>query len=464
MNQSQMTYPEHLRAIAILGVPLIGGHLAQFAIGLTDAVMVGRYGVEYLAALTLAHTFFFLFFLMGSGFAWAVMPMVANAAAANDTTRIRRVTRMGLWLSILYFFLCLPALVFSKPILIALGQEELTASYAQTYLRIAGWGMLPSLLVMVLKSYMAALEHTRAVFVVTAIAALLNVPLNYALIFGNWGFPELGVAGAAWASLTISWASCLSAMVYAQWKLSEHSLFQRFWKPDWPMFQNVFRLGWPIGLTSLSEVALFSASSLFMGWLGTIPLAAHGIALQLATAAFMIQVGLSNAATVRAGNAMGRKDLAHLKRGARAVIGAAICVAVIAMVPMLLIPEVLIDLFLSENEANRDEIVRIGTGLLVMAALFQLVDGGQVVILGLLRGLQDTRIPMFLTAVAYWGLGLPAAYLFGFVADGQGVGIWFGLVVGLAIAAILLLIRFVGYVQHLDRDARQEVAQTPTKA
>ncbi len=461
MNTTQMTYPQHIRAILVLGLPLVGGHLAQFLIGLTDTIMVGRYGAEYLAALTLSHTVFFTFFLLGSGFAWAVMPMVANAVAAEDTTRIRRVTRMGLWLSILFVLLILPFLFFSKPLLLRLGQAPVVADYAQIYLRIAGVGMLPALLVMVLKSYLAAMEHTRAVFLVTAFAAALNVPFNYALIFGNWGFPELGIAGAAIASLLTNFVALGGSMAYAVWKTPEHHLFQRFWKPDWPMFSEVFKLGLPIGLTSLSEVGLFAASSLFMGWLGTIPLAAHGIVLQIATAAFMVQVGLSNAATVRSGNAMGRKDLPHLKRGAKAVQGMSLLLASLAMIPMLVITAPLIDLFLSANEPDRLEIIRIGSLLLICAALFQLVDATQVVVLGLLRGLQDTRIPMFLAAIAYWPLGLPAAYLFGFVADWKGTGVWLGLVAGLAVAAVLLLIRFWGYVRHLEQDVAQEVAQTP---
>lgn len=171
--------------------------------------------------------------------------------------------------------------------------------------------------VMVLKSYLAGMEHTRAVFWITVLAALLNVPFNWVLIFGRFGFPELGIQGAAIASVLTHSVAAVGAILYALRALPQHDLFTRFWRPDVESLRAVFRLGWPIGLTNLSEVGLFAASSILMGWLGAVPLAAHGIAIQLATAVFMIHMGLSNAATIRTGNAFGRGDAAHLARGPR---------------------------------------------------------------------------------------------------------------------------------------------------
>ncbi len=437
-----MTYPAHFRAIAVLGLPLVGGHLAQFAIGLTDTVMLGWYGVEALAAVTLASSYYFVLFLFGAGFGWAVMPMVATAAAEEDETSIRRSTRMGLWLSLLYAALMMPLLWCSYPILIALKQEPQVAQTASEYLRVAGWGLFPALLVMVLKSYLAALERTQIVLWITVIAAVVNGVTNYALIFGNWGAPELGVMGAAIASVVTQIVSLVAVIIYAVRVLPEHSLFQRFWRPDWDMFGRVLRLGVPIGLTTLAEVTLFATSAIMMGWLGQVPLAAHGIALNLASATFMVHLGLSNAATIRAGNALGRRDRAHLERGAIAVTGMSLVVSVLTIILFLTCAEPLISLFMEADNAQRVEILAIGTGLLAMAALFQLVDGAQVIALGLLRGLQDAQVPMIMAALSYWVIGIPASYYFGFVQGMDGIGVWMGLVLGLAFAAVLLMARF----------------------
>ncbi|MFZ5963693.1 MATE family efflux transporter [Thalassococcus sp. BH17M4-6] len=441
MGQTWMTYPQHIRAVLTLGLPLIGGHLAQFSITLTDTIMLGWYGAEALAALTLASALFFLLFLMGCGFAWAVMPLVAQSLAEEDAQTIRRVTRMGLWLSALFWLCVMPVLWFSGPVLLALGQTPELSADAQTYLRIAGFGMLPALLVMVLKSYLAALERTRVVLLLTLLSALANGLGNYALIFGNWGAPELGIAGAAIAAILSHATALLGCVIYVQRALPEHAIFQRLWRPDPQMFARVFWLGLPIGLTVLAEVGLFEATAIMMGWLGTIPLAAHGIALQTASATFMVHMGLSNVATIRAGNALGRRAPEHLARGARTVLGLSLAMSAATIVLFLTLPEALVALFIDPADPARGAIITAGVSLLAVAALFQLVDGAQVVTLGVLRGMQDTRVPMIMAIVAYWGIGIPASYIFGFVAGWGAVGIWLGLVMGLAVAALALLWR-----------------------
>jgi MATE family multidrug resistance protein len=437
-----MSTPAHVRAIAVLGLPLIGGHLAQMAIGVTDTVMLGWYGVEALAAVTLASTYFFVLFIFGSGFAWAVMPMVASFHAARDETSIRRATRMGLWLSFGFGLLVLPLMVLSEPILRLMGQEEAVVSRGSAYLSIAGWGIMPALFVMVLKSYLAALERTQVVLWITVLAAITNALVNYALIFGNWGAPELGVAGAAIASLSTQVVSLVGVVVYVRLVLPEHDLFRRMWAVDRDMLGQVFRLGWPISITSLSEVGLFAAAAVMMGWLGTIPLAAHGIAVQLASITFMVHLGLSNAATVRAGNAYGRADAPHLARGALVVTMMSLVFSAVTVSFFVIFPESFIDIFIREDEPARAQIVSIGVGLLFMAGLFQLADGTQAIALGTLRGVQDTRLPMVYAAFSYWGVGVPSAYVLGFVLDLGGIGIWGGMALGLGVAAVLLNWRF----------------------
>ncbi len=442
----QMTYPGHARAITVMGLPLVGGHLGQIAIGVSDTVMAGWYSVEALAAVTLASTYFFVLLIFGSGFAWGVMPLVAAFDAEGDEVGLRRATRMGMWLSMGFAVLALPLMIWSRPIMALMGQDQALADMVDGYLFIAAWGIFPALMVMVLKSYLAALERTQVVLWITLLAGVANVLANYAFIFGNWGAPELGVRGAAIASVTSHSVSLVAVVIYVLWKMPQHQMFVRLWRPDWEMLARVFRLGLPIGFTGLSEVGLFAASAVMMGWLGTVALAAHGIALQLASITFMVHLGISNVATIRAGNAYGRRDPAHLARGAITATVMSALVAVLTIFVFVMWPEPLINLFMQRDEPARDQILVIGVGLLAMASLFQLVDGAQAVALGILRGVQDTTVPMILAGFSYWIVGMPASYLLGFVFDLEGVGVWLGLVFGLGVAAILLNARFWGSV------------------
>ena len=438
-----MTFAQHLRAVTVLGLPLIGSHLAQFAVHVIDTIMLGWYDITALAASVLATSFFFVVFIMGAGFAFAVMGMVAEAAGAGDETRIRRVTRMGLWLSVIYAALFLPAMVWSEVIFLAFGQEPELSALAQDYLRVAGFGLFPALLVMVTKSYLAAMEHAGVVLWATISAALVNAGLNWVLIFGNLGAPELGLVGAAWASVGAQLATLAVLVIYTERKLPEHAMFQRLWRPDPQAFRSVFRLGWPIGLTNLAESGMFSASALLIGLIGELPLAAHGIALQIASATFMVHLGLSQAATVRAGRAMGRKDVPGLGRGGLAAMTLSMGFVGLTVILFLGAPNLLVSGFISPDEPQRMEILAIDASLLAVAALFQLVDAGQVMALGMLRGIQDTRIPMYLAALSYWICGIPASYLLGITLGFGAVGVWLGLVVGLILAAILLWGRFL---------------------
>lgn len=445
----QLSYPAHLRATLALGLPLIGSHLAQFGLHVTDTIMLGWYSVPALAAVVLGASMFFSVFILGSGFALAVMPMVARALGAGEDAEVRRATRMGLWLSALFGLLCYPVMFWSGALLLALGQEEEVAALAQDYLRIAGLGMAPALLIMVLKSYLAALERTQVVLWTTVAAVGLNAALNWALIFGNWGAPSLGLQGAAVASVVVQSFTLAVLAVYAGLlpALRRYALFQRFWRPDWVAFGQVFRLGWPIGLTGLAESGLFAASAIMMGWVGTQELAAHGIAIEIAALTFMVHLGLSNAATVRAGRAHGRRDTDGLRRGAFSAMALSLGFGTIAVVVFLTLPHVLIGAFLSPDEPQRAAIIAVGAGLLAVAALFQFADAAQVMVLGLLRGVQDTKVPMIMASVSYWIVGIPASYLLGIRLGWGGQGIWAGLVIGLVLAAGLLSWRFSRYLR-----------------
>lgn len=439
---SRLTLVGHIRAVLALGLPLIGSHIAQLSITLTDAMMLGWYDIEVLGAQVLASEIFFVLFIFGAGFGWAVMPMVAAAQAAGHEAQVRRVTRMGGWASILFGIAILPVMLWSEPILRGIGQSDLIAAQAGAYLRIAGWGMVPALLVMVLKSYLAAQERTQVVLWVTIAAVGLNMGLNYVLIFGNFGFPEMGIRGAAVASVLVNLASFVLLAIYAARRLPQHSLFANLWRPDWEAFSRVFRLGWPIGVTSLLESSLFLASTIMMGWIGTLEMAAHGIAMMAGSLTFMLHLGLSNAATVRAGQAFGRVDPVALRTGGAAAVVLSVLVALATVVVFLAVPEVIISAFMKPDEPDRDAVMAIGVTLLAAAALFQLVDAAQVMALGLLRGVQDTRVPMWIAAFSYWAVGVPASYALGFTFGFGGVGIWLGLAIGLAFAGVFLMIRF----------------------
>jgi multidrug resistance protein, MATE family len=438
------SYPAHARATLALGLPLIGSHLAQMALHVVDTVMLGWYGVAELAAVVIGGSSFFVVFILGSGFAQAVMPMVAASLGEGDETQVRRDTRMGLWLSLGYGVLTYPLFWNSGAVLLALGQKPEVAALAQDFLRVAGLGMVPALLVMALKSYLAALERTQVVLWVTLAAVGVNGVLNWFLIFGNGGAPELGVVGSAIASLAVQVLTLAVLAVYAGWlpELRRFRLWQRFWRPDWTAMARVFRLGWPIGVTGLAESGMFQASALMMGWIGTVQLAAHGIAMQVASLTFMVHLGLSNAVTVRTGFADGAGDAAALRVAALTGIALSLGFGALTVVLLLAAPVPILSLFLDMTKPEAAEIVAFGTVLLALAAVFQIMDAMQVMALGLLRGVRDTRVPMALAAVSYWMIGIPTSYILAFKFGFGGVGLWVGLCVGLMAAASSLMWRF----------------------
>lgn len=434
----------HARATLILGLPLIGSHLAQMALHVTDTILLGWYGVHELAAVVLATSMFFVIFILGSGFAQAVMPMVAQAMGRGDETQVRRDTRMGLWLSIGFGLLTYPLFWWAEPLLLGMGQEADVARFGQDFLRIAGLGMVPALMVMAIKSYLAALERTQVVLWVTLSAVGVNAILGYALIFGHWGAPEMGVRGAGLSSLIVQVLTMVVLLIYAGWlpQLRRFHLFQRFWRPDWQAMGMVFRLGWPIGITGLAESGLFAATAVMMGWIGAVELAAHGIAMEVTALGFMLHLGLSNAATVRAGRAHGAGDVRGLRDGAKAAIGLSVMIGIINIAIMLILPHQIIGVFLDMSNPESAGILAYGVMLLIFAALFQMADAMQVMALGLLRGMHDTKVPMIMAAISYWVIGIPASYGLAFYADLGGAGLWLGLVIGLSFAAVTMMTRF----------------------
>jgi MATE family multidrug resistance protein len=444
MTENPTIFRTNLRKVLALGLPLAGSHLAQFMLAVTDTIMLGWYGVVDLAAGVLGAALFFAVFTFGSGFANAVMPMVATAATSGQETEVRRATRMGLWLSIAFGLVALPLFWFSGIVLTGLGQPEDVIPLAEAYMRLLGFSLVPALIVMVLKNYLAALGRTQVAFWITVGAVFLNVGLNWMFIFGNFGMPELGVRGAAIATIVVNLATAGALALYCalQPALKRYTLFQRFWRPDWQAMGQVWRLGWPIGVALVAETALFSAATVMVGWIGTHELAAHGIALEITAMLFMVHLGFSNAATVLVGRARGQRDQDALRMGAKVAVAVSMAFATATMVLYIAAGPFLVGLFLSPDEPARAAIIAIGASFLIVAAVFQLADGAQVMAMGLLRGVQDTRGPMLIAAFSYWAVGLPASYVFGIAMGWGGEGVWAGLVVGLSVAALLLMLRF----------------------
>lgn len=445
-----MKFFRYIRSLFLLSLPLIGGHIAQILIGVGDTLIVGRYSTEALAALVLGTTIFFIIFILGAGFSFAAMALVSNANTGDDNTKIRRITRMALWLSLAFGLLVSPIFVFSERLLLFLGQEFNLSALASDYLIFSGIAIFPALSASVMRCYLAGMEYVKVTFYISIVAVLLNLLVNYLLVFGMFGLPELGIVGAGIATVFVNLFMFISFVIYAKIKLPQHNLFVRFWRPDRGVIGLVLKMGSAIGITSLAEAGLFSASSMMMGWVGQLELAAHGIALQLASITFMLHLGLSDAATIRVSSAFGKKDKIEIIIECWAAIVISLGLSFLAILIFLGFPKFLISAFLNSEELNANLIVELGISLLALAALFQLVDGGQALAIHLLRGLHDTTIPMYLAVISYWIIGLPSGYILTFHYNFDAQGIWLGLVIGLGFACLFLFLRLIKNLRSLS--------------
>ena len=390
--ENEQTFRASGKNLVKLAIPLIGTHLANVALGITDTVMMGWYSVPALAALVLGNAYYFVFFLFGAGFSFAVQPLVASSSSAGELILARRYMRMGLWLSLIYTALILPFFFSAEKILILLGQASDISEYAENYTRIVGFGLIPALWAMVIRFFLSGLHLTKVTLFITLTTVLLNIPLNYLLIFGNFGFPELGVTGAAISSVIVQIITAVSITAYALGKLPKYKLLTRFFHFDKVAFLKVAKLGLPIGTSIVAEAGLFTASSIMMGWFGAVTLAAHGIALQIASVMFMVHLGLAEASTIKAGNAWGDKNILYLKKGAKVAASCSVLFSFIAMMFLMIFGDAVVSIYVDIDDTSREQIIHIGALLLIAAALFQFVDGGQAMALGLLRGIQDLSL------------------------------------------------------------------------
>ena len=433
-----------LAALFKLAWPLVVAQLAQNALATTDVIMLGWLGPKSLAAATLATTFLFPFLIAAMGIVGAVAPLVAQARGARDIKAVRRIVRQGVWVALLLGAIVVPFLWQLRPIYLALGQNVEAVDLAEQFILIGAWMVFPALLITVLRSLLSAFDATRVVLWITVAGVIFNAAVNYLLIFGNFGFPRLELRGSAIATVStnVLMFALMLAYVLRHRRFRRFHILLRFWRPDWSRFREIFRIGTPIGLTVFAEVSLFTAAALLMGWLGTDEVAAHAIVLQISSMAFMVPLGVGMAATVRVGIAYGRSDPEGVRLAGWLSMALGVGFMALTCVLFLTTGPTIIALYLNPAEPANAHAIALAASFIVVAGVFQLVDGAQVVAAHALRGLSDTTIPMVVAIAGYWVIGLPIAYVLGFTLNWRGVGIWIGLAAGLAFVAVVLVIRF----------------------
>lgn len=442
LTQSRIT--KEIKACLFLAIPLAAAQLAQSATGFVDTVMMGVLGSQALAAGGLGTGIFVYLLMVSSGIVSAVSPLVAEAYGAEDARKVGRVTRQGLWLAA-FFSVPLTVLVWNAaPLLRVVGQSEAAIALTESYLKAIAWGMFPGLMFAVLRSTVTALSHARIVMGIVLLGTAVNAVGNYILATGKFGFPALGLAGIGWASVLSLWSMLLILIgyIWVQPGLKSYTLFRSLHRFEPDIFWELVRVGLPIGGLISIEGGMFTLATFLMAQFGTATLAAHQVALQSAAIAFNVPLGVSFAATIRVGQLLGQKDF----RGVRlaGLIGIALGALFMCCTALLFWtnPEGVVGLYLDvQNPANAD-VIQVAKTMLGIAAIFQIVDGIQVVAAGALRGLKDTRTPMLVAFLAYWCVGLTTGLTFAYGFGIGGSGIWWGMAAGLAMAAVVLTTRF----------------------
>ena len=435
-----------IRATLGLAGPLIVTQLAQMALSTVDVLLLGRLGPDAVAAGALAVNLYNAFMLFGVGVMTAVMPLIARERGRmrHSVRDVRRTFRQTLWVAATLAVPIWIVLWRAEPILALLGQDPALSHDAARILRVLMWSLLPFFAFVGLRGFVAAMERPMWTLVVGLAAIPVDAAVGAVLIFGLGGAPRLGLVGVGWATLvaTTFLFVALSAVLIFDRRFRRYRLFGRFWRFDAARWRDFLRLGLPIGLMVAFETTVFNAAAFLAGLFGTTTLAAHAITLQISALAFMIPLGLAQAVTIRVGTAFGAGD----RDGVRLAGGTGYGLAVLCMITtasvMLTFPDALIALFLAGSDAEVAETRALARSFLIVAALFQLVDGIQTVTAGMLRGLHDTRVPMIVAGVGYWGIGAVACWAFAFPLGFAGRGIWMGLALGLGSVALMLTLRW----------------------
>ena len=438
---------DEIRATVTLAWPIILTNVSQSLIHATDVLLLGWAGPRTLAAGMLGVNLYLAFLVFGMGLVMAASPMIARQLGArrHSVRDVRRTVRQSLWTATAITIPVWLILWQTEPILKAMGQEPALAADAASFVHTLQWGFLPALFYLVLRAFVAALEKPAWSMIVGLAGVVFNAFINYGLIFGHFGLPALGLTGAgigsSLANLFRFAAMALAVSLHPRFR--RYHLFGRFWRPDWERFRAVWRLGLPIAVTLALEVTIFNAAVFLMGWFGAGAVAAHAVALQLAALTFMVPLGLSQAVTVRVGLALGRRDRDGVTRAGWTAFTLGIGFMTLMALVMLAFPYRLVTLFLDPADPANAGVIPLAISYLFVAALFQIFDGAQAVGAGMLRGLHDTRIPMIYAATGYWVIGLATAYGLAFGLGWEGIGIWIGLAVGLAVVSVMMVARWL---------------------
>lgn len=430
-----------IRATARLALPLALVQLAYMAIVTTDVVMMGWLGSDSLAAGSLAGHFYAFFDVFALGVVGAVAPILSQDLGARRFRTVRHTVRHGFWAAVIVALPCIPVVWHAQGVLALLGQDSEVALAGQSYLRWMVPGFVPGLWHLVLSEFLAAHSRPRAILVVVVLGIALNALADYALMFGHFGLPPLGLIGAGIASAIVSTFMFLTlfGFVLIDRRLRRYRLLGRWWRIDGKRLHEIFTLGLPNAVTELAEMGLFLASALLMGLIGTSALAAHAVASQSCAVVFMVPMGIARAASVRVGRAVGAGDGRTAARAGWTALALGTGFAFLPAGAFWFFTEAVVDLFLDVGLPENRATVGLAVSFLGIAALFQLADSAQIITRGALRGFKDTRGPMLIALSGHWGLGLPSAALFAFSLNLGGQGIWIGLVVALSVVAALLV-------------------------
>lgn len=422
--------------------------LGHTLIGIVDNFMVGNLGSTELAAVSLGNSFIFIGLSLGIGFSTAITPLIAEADAEKDIKKIRTTFHHGLLLCTILGFFLFVIIVLSKSLMQFMNQPPEVVAMAAPYIDWVAFSLIPVVIYQGYKQFADGLSQTKYSMISIYLANVVHIFFNYVFIYGFWVFPEMGIIGAALGTVI----SRIMMVVFMHYLLKYDKDIKQYFKNfsfkeiKKSIIIKIINLGFPSAMQMLFEVALFTAAIWLSGSLGKNNQAANQIALTLASATFMFAMGLSVTAMIRVGNYKGLNDFKQLIVAAKSIFLMAIILEILFALLFVIFHKSLPHLFLNMNNANEvidnQEIILITSKLLLTAAIFQISDGIQVVVLGALRGLQDVKIPMYITFIAYWVIGFPISYYLGKYTDLKAVGIWIGLLAGLSVAAILLYIRF----------------------
>jgi len=441
-------YTKEFRYNLRLASPVILGMLGHTFVSFVDNVMVGQLGAAELAAVSLGNSFIFIAMSLGIGFSTAITPLVAEADSENNFTKGKSIFKHGFFLCTVLGVVLFLMLLLAKPLMYVMDQPEEVVELAIPYLDLVAFSLVPLIIFQAFKQFSDGMSLTKYPMYATILANILNVVINYILIFGKFGFPEMGIVGAAVGTLV----SRFVALLYLWWLLAQRNKSKayvtniEYFKFSTLPLKKITNLGLPSAMQMFFEVAIFTAAIWLSGTLGKNAQAANQIALNLSSMTFMVAMGLSVAAMIRVGNQKGLKDYKSLKRIAESIflVGFifAIVFALFFVIFHTMLPDLYVDLDDPVNAVDTAEVVKIAATLLLAAAVFQISDSLQVITLGALRGLQDVKIPTIITFISYWVIGFPISYFLGKEAAYGSLGIWIGLLAGLSAAAILLFIRF----------------------